>query len=50
MKKGRIFIFSFLVLILGILILIFYSKTRDRVETFCYDTFNKNELLVYKEV
>jgi len=45
MKKGRILIFSFLVLILGILILIFYSKTRDRVEIFCYDIFNKNEYI-----
>ncbi|MBL4649279.1 MAG: DUF882 domain-containing protein [Aureispira sp.] len=49
MKKALFLIFSFLVLITGILVLIFHSNTRDSVEAFCYDLFNKNEYIDTKE-
>jgi hypothetical protein len=49
MKKGFLLILSSLVFILVILVLIFHSNSRDYVEEFCYDIFNKNEYVDRKE-
>lgn len=48
MKKVLIFSIS-LVLTLGILVLVFYSNSRDYLEAFCYDIFNKNEYIDSKK-
>jgi hypothetical protein len=49
MKKKFIKLFSLLLLVIGVLVLLFYSYTRDFLEQFCYDLFNKNEYVDRKE-